>query len=77
MTLNSNTTKNLQTLGSFAKHMVGSNDAVLLTLAHLDHSGFVPRLSPGLQGPGLLLHPATRDLCEMLLRVQALKDLKP
>jgi metallo-beta-lactamase family protein len=42
-------------------------DAVLLTHAHLDHSGWVPRLVA--QGFGGAVHctEATRDLCELLL----------
>lgn len=42
-------------------------DAVLLTHAHLDHSGFVPRLiNLGFKGP-VYATRATRDLCELLL----------
>ncbi|MGO4392398.1 MBL fold metallo-hydrolase RNA specificity domain-containing protein [Variovorax sp. M-6] len=42
-------------------------DAVLLTHAHLDHSGFVPRLIKlGFRGP-VYCTQATRDLCELLL----------
>ena len=42
-------------------------DAVLLTHAHLDHSGFVPRLIKlGFKGP-VYCTQATRDLCELLL----------
>ena len=42
-------------------------DAVLLTHAHLDHSGFVPRLVKlGFRG-GVYCSAATRELCELLL----------
>ncbi|KWT94106.1 Ribonuclease [Variovorax sp. WDL1] len=42
-------------------------DAVLLTHAHMDHSGFVPRLVKlGFKGP-VYCSGATRDLCELLL----------
>lgn len=42
-------------------------DAVLLTHAHLDHSGFVPRLIQlGFKGP-VYATPATRELCGLLL----------
>ena len=42
-------------------------DAVLLTHAHLDHSGFVPRLVQlGFEGP-VYCTEATRELCELLL----------
>lgn len=42
-------------------------DAVLLTHAHMDHSGFVPRLVKlGFKGPAYC-SGATRDLCELLL----------
>jgi metallo-beta-lactamase family protein len=45
----------------------GRIDAVVLTHAHLDHSGFVPRLVA--QGYSGSVHAteATRDLCELLL----------
>jgi len=44
-----------------------SIDAVLLTHAHLDHSGFVPRLIQlGFAGP-VYCTEATRELCELLL----------
>ncbi|MDM0107729.1 MBL fold metallo-hydrolase [Variovorax sp. J22R24] len=42
-------------------------DAVLLTHAHLDHSGFVPRLVRlGFKGP-VYCTEATRELCKLLL----------
>ncbi len=42
-------------------------DAVILTHAHLDHSGYVPRLyAAGYRGP-VYCHTATRDLCSILL----------
>ena len=43
-----------------------SIDAVILTHAHLDHSGYVPVLiERGYQGPVICTH-ATRDLCQIL-----------
>lgn len=42
-------------------------DALLLTHAHIDHSGYVPRLiRDGFDGP-VYCSPATRDLCAILL----------
>ena len=42
-------------------------DAILLTHAHLDHSGYVPRMyKHGYRGP-VYTHHATRDLCRILL----------
>ncbi len=42
-------------------------DAVLLTHAHIDHSGFIPRLVKlGFRGP-VYCTPATQALCELLL----------
>lgn len=44
-----------------------SLDAVLLTHAHIDHSGYLPRLvRDGFRGP-VWCTAATRDLCEILL----------
>jgi len=46
-------------------------DAVILTHAHLDHSGYLPRLfKQGYEGPVLCTH-ATADLLELLLRDSA------
>ncbi|MFI2812730.1 MULTISPECIES: MBL fold metallo-hydrolase RNA specificity domain-containing protein [Microbulbifer] len=42
-------------------------DGILLTHAHLDHSGYIPRLYQlGYRGP-VFCHPATVDLCSILL----------
>lgn len=42
-------------------------DAVLLTHAHLDHSGYIPALyKQGFRGP-VFTHHATKDLCQILL----------
>lgn len=42
-------------------------DAIILTHAHLDHSGYIPRLYKlGYRGP-VYCHRATRDLCGILL----------
>lgn len=44
-----------------------SIEAILLTHAHLDHSGYLPRLAhDGYQGP-IYATPATTDLCQILL----------
>ena len=46
---------------------INTLDAVLLTHAHLDHSGFIPVLyQQGFRGP-VITHHATKDLCAILL----------
>lgn len=47
---------------------IGKLDAVILTHAHLDHSGYIPVLyQQGFRGP-VFCHHATKDLCEVLLK---------
>jgi metallo-beta-lactamase family protein len=46
---------------------VGRVDAVVLSHAHIDHSGRLPLLrKQGFTGP-IYTHPATRDLCAIML----------
>ena len=48
-----------------------SIDAIVLTHAHIDHSGYLPKLvREGYRGP-IYCSRATKDLCEILLRDSA------
>ena len=48
-----------------------SIDAIVLTHAHIDHSGYLPKLvREGYRGP-VYCSSATKDLCEILLRDSA------
>jgi metallo-beta-lactamase family protein len=54
----------------------GELDAVVLSHAHLDHSGLLPRLvKSGFRGP-IYATPATRDLLELLLKDAAFLEEK-
>lgn len=59
--------RNWMPLGAPAQQL----DAVLLSHAHLDHCGYLPALRrQGFKGP-IYATPATRDLCEVLLKDSA------
>jgi metallo-beta-lactamase family protein len=50
-----------------ALHRPKATDALILTHAHIDHTGLLPALvKAGYQGP-VFCTPATRDLCEIML----------
>ena len=66
---------------SLPMHPPAPIDAVLLSHAHLDHSGFVPALYKAGYGKSVFASDATFDLCSLLLRdslkVQDRKDMDP
>ena len=45
----------------------GQIDWIVLTHAHIDHTGYLPRIVSGGYGGPIYANPATRELCELLL----------